>query len=105
MNALKYVIQSVLVPKTKGIGPKKAEKKAEKITKEAPLKTTLEANYYHNHYYDPASLEKKGYSRYASKKLSDGTILTLALEGEPNFHRYVPTKGPDGRTKLVKASK
>lgn len=115
MNTPNYVVQSVLVPKTRGVGPKRAEKKAEKITKEIPMKTTLEVNYYHNRYYEPSALEKKGYTRYASKKLSDGTILALAYRTlqpvvstkpsneEKSFHRYVPVKDKNGIPRLKKA--
>jgi hypothetical protein len=36
-----------------------------------------------------------------TKKLSDGVLIVLDLETP--FHRYVPVKGPDGRTRLVRA--
>lgn len=75
-----YILQSVLVPNDKGIGPKRAEAKARSIADKKPLKTTLEANYYHSRFESPESVKKKGYTRYASKKLSDGTILTLAYK-------------------------
>jgi UDP-galactopyranose mutase len=62
------------------MGPKRSETKAADIASRKPVKTTLEGNYYHNRLETPEAVKRKGYTRYVSKKLADGTILTLAYK-------------------------
>ena len=77
MNAA-YIVQSILVPNIKGVGEKRARAEATRIEGKEPIKTTLEGTYWHNRFYHPDTVKKAGYTRYVSKKLPSGVILTLA---------------------------
>jgi hypothetical protein len=77
-----YLVQSILVPNEKGIGPRRAEAEAVKIEGRKPMKTTLEGEFWHNRFYSPTEVARRGYTRYASKKLPSGVILVLAYKGE-----------------------